>query len=208
LIQKDRSMTPGTEHIAMLLRNARENKGLSQRELSALSGVRQSQISTIEKGAVDLRLSSLIELARALDMELTLVPRLALPAVQSIVRSVASAPDEGKGLRLALKDLNRFQQTIARNPSALPLTSEETAELQQQLRFLSHFHLSETDLKTVQAAHKSLRAYLSDHDNLNRLRQAFAHLRSLRNKVAHQPATLSAPVSVQPAYTLDEDDNG
>jgi len=103
--------------MATILRNARENKGLSQRDLGAVSGVPQSHISKIEKGAVDLRLSSLIELARALDLELVLVPRPAVPAVQSIVRSAASASD-GKQARLALKDLSRFEETIARNRSA------------------------------------------------------------------------------------------
>src|ERR1700716_440108 len=104
MIQKDRSMTPGIEHMARLLRNARERKGISQRELSALSGVRQSQISMIEKGIVDLRLSSLVELARALDLELTLVPRPAVPAVQSIIRTT-SPSHVHYHTRRTLKDL-------------------------------------------------------------------------------------------------------
>ena len=73
------------EHITDALKDAREKKGLSQRELSERSGVPQSHISRIENGAVDLRLSSLIELARTLDMELLMVPRKTVPAVQSIV---------------------------------------------------------------------------------------------------------------------------
>jgi len=190
--------------MATILRNARQNKGLSQRDLGAVSGVPQSHISKIEKGAVDLRLSSLIELARALDLELVLVPRPAVPAVQSIVRSAASASG-GKQARLALKDLSRFEETIARNRSALPFTPEELAELQQQLRLLSHFHLSEPDRKTIQSAHKALRTYLGDHENLNNLRQALARLKDLRNRVAHGRAPSSAPEPVRPAYTLDED---
>lgn len=75
------------KEIAGKLRAARQARGLSQRALSQMSGVPQGHISKIEKGAVDLRLSSLIELARVLDLELTLVPRKALPAVQSIVRA-------------------------------------------------------------------------------------------------------------------------
>ena len=73
------------EHITDALKDARKRKGLSQRELSERSGVPQSHISRIESGAVDLRLSSLIELARTLDMELLTVPRKAVPAVRSIV---------------------------------------------------------------------------------------------------------------------------
>lgn len=73
------------EHITDRIKDARKRKGLSQRELSERSGVPQSHISRIENGAVDLRLSSLIELARTLDMELLMVPRKAVPAVRSIV---------------------------------------------------------------------------------------------------------------------------
>jgi transcriptional regulator with XRE-family HTH domain len=74
-------------HIAEKLKAARKTKGLSQRTLSQLAGVPQSHISKIESGAVDLRVSSLIELSRVLALELTLVPRKALPAINSIIRS-------------------------------------------------------------------------------------------------------------------------
>ena len=73
------------EEIAKRLREARETKNLSQKELSKLSGVPQSHISKIESGSVDLRVSSLTELARALGMELMLVPTKVIPAINSIV---------------------------------------------------------------------------------------------------------------------------
>ena len=75
------------EPIAHALRAARTRKGLSQRDLSQRSGVPQGQISKIERGTVDLRASSLIALARALDLELSLVPRKSLSAVHAIIRS-------------------------------------------------------------------------------------------------------------------------
>lgn len=198
-------MLSGVDHIATILRDARHKKNLSQRELSGVSGVPQGHISKIEKGAVDLRLSSLIALARALDLEVALIPRSAVPAVQSIVRSAASVSGD-KQARLALKDLSRFEETIARNRSALPFTPEELAELQQQLRLLAHVHLSDPDRKTIQSAHKALRTYLVDHENLNNLRRALARLKDLRNRVVHGWAPSSAPKPVRPAYTLDDDD--
>ena len=201
-------MLSDANHIATILRDARHKKKLSQRDLSAVSGVPQSHISKIEKGAVDLRLSSLVELARALDLEVTLVPRPAVPAVQSIVRSAAStSTSNDKQTRLALKDLTRIEEAIARNRSTLPFTPEEMAELQQQLRLLSHRHLSEADRKTIQSTYKTFLIYLADHENLNKLRQAFARLKELRNRVVHAPAPSSAPEPVRPAYTLDEDDD-
>ena len=84
-------MAHASEHIAKALRQARESKGLSQRELSATSGVPQGHISRIEAGTVDLRLSSLVELARALDLELMLVRRHAVAAARSIIRTSGSA---------------------------------------------------------------------------------------------------------------------
>lgn len=72
------------------LRDARIAKNLSQRDLSKLTGVPQSHISKIEGNQVDLRLSSFIALANALDLELALVPRKAMPAVRSISRQAGS----------------------------------------------------------------------------------------------------------------------
>ena len=83
-------MTYSTETMAGELKAARAAKGLSQRVLSERAGVPQSHISRIERGGVDLRLSSLVEIARALDLEVILVPRKHLPAVRSITRTHAS----------------------------------------------------------------------------------------------------------------------
>lgn len=74
------------EDMGNSLKKARLDKGLSQRALSTAAGIPQSHISKIETGAVDLRLSSLIDLARALDLELVLIPRSHVPAVRSLVR--------------------------------------------------------------------------------------------------------------------------
>lgn len=77
-------------HFSERLREARIAKNLSQRDLSKLAGVPQSHISKIESSQVDLRLSSLVALANALDLEVELIPRSAMPAVQSISRQVAA----------------------------------------------------------------------------------------------------------------------
>jgi transcriptional regulator with XRE-family HTH domain len=78
------------EDIADTLRLARADKALSQRELGERTGVPQSHISKIEQGAVDLRVSSLRAIANALDLEIALVPRKAMPAVKSIARSAGA----------------------------------------------------------------------------------------------------------------------
>jgi transcriptional regulator with XRE-family HTH domain len=78
------------EDIVKQLKAARLRKNLSQRDLAEKVSVPQSHISRIESGVVDIRISSLIEMARVLDMELALVPRKLVPAVQSIIRGTGS----------------------------------------------------------------------------------------------------------------------
>ncbi|MDN3647444.1 helix-turn-helix transcriptional regulator [Reinekea marina] len=85
-----------TEQLLENLREARVRKGFSQRELSARSGVPQSHISKIESGGVDIRVSSLITLARALDLELFVVPKKSVLAVKSIIRSAQGNSDVAK----------------------------------------------------------------------------------------------------------------
>lgn len=75
------------EDIARTLKEARARKGLSQRELGEKVGLPQSHVSKIESGRVDLKLSSLVELTRILDLELMPVPRKLVPAVRGIIRN-------------------------------------------------------------------------------------------------------------------------
>ena len=81
-------MKYSVEHIGTILKNARLEKGLSQRALSVKSGVPQSHISKIESGLVDLQTSSLIELSRVLDLELMLVPRTLVHTVHALQRGM------------------------------------------------------------------------------------------------------------------------
>ncbi len=74
-----------TGELAKALMRSRRGKGLTQRELGVRLGLPQSHISLIEQGKVDLRLSSLIEMARVLDLEVALVPRQLVPAVRSLI---------------------------------------------------------------------------------------------------------------------------
>lgn len=87
-------MSAGLDDIASAIRAARKAKGFTQQELGQRVGLPQSHVSRIENGAVDLQLSSLAEIARALNLEVRLVPRKALPAIDGLLRdeSAAAAP--------------------------------------------------------------------------------------------------------------------
>lgn len=88
------------------LKRQRKAAGLSQRELSELSGVAQPHISRIERGEVDLRASSLFEIARAMSSDFLLVPNQARDAAAATVRHIMQppAPEEPElNWRLALE---------------------------------------------------------------------------------------------------------
>lgn len=70
-----------------VLREARLNRQLSQHELAGKLGWHQRQISDVERAAVDPRLSTIQNVARALDLELMLIPRHLISAVEGLQRS-------------------------------------------------------------------------------------------------------------------------
>ena len=196
-------MSYATEHIAETLKAARERKGLSQRALSAKAGVPQSHISKIESGAVDLRLSSLVELARALDLEFALVPRKKLPAVRAIIRG--DDQHDAQASRKAVTLLRRIEDQISELPSER-LSAIAVQELQRRARELSRFKMSDDDLVHLQEASTAMKAFLSNPENLRAVEQAQNQLRLLRNALAHgRSPEVSAP---RPAYRLDGDDHG
>jgi transcriptional regulator with XRE-family HTH domain len=82
------------EYLAKTLKAARQGKKLSQRALSKSVGMPQAQISKVENAAVDMKASTLIELSRALDLEVMLVPRQYVPAVKSIVGAAGRKTSE------------------------------------------------------------------------------------------------------------------
>ncbi|MDE0053867.1 MAG: helix-turn-helix transcriptional regulator [Gammaproteobacteria bacterium] len=69
------------------LKEARKACGLSQAGLGAKVGLPQSHISRIESGAVDVGLSTLLEISRSLGLEPIAVPRILVPAVRALMRS-------------------------------------------------------------------------------------------------------------------------
>ena len=197
-----------TEEIASNLKAARESKGLSQRALSEKSGVPQGHISKIENGAVDLRLSSLVALARALDLELALVPRKAVPAVKSIVRSgKRSIVKTDSNTRMAHKELSSIKSmidTLSKNDFAIG----GLEKLQRQMRELGNFQFAQSDLEVIKNVNEAMKAFQLNNDSLDIIRQSESELQKLRNTLAHSSVNLPKVTPLRPAYSLEEDDNG
>lgn len=197
-------MTYASEHIAEALREARENKGLSQRELSKRSGVPQSHISKIESNNVDLRLSSLASLAHALDLELALIPRKAAPAVRSITRSTTLQLDRGNAD--ALRELVRAQRALAALPAAMH-DSGAAQTLQKNLSEMNSFRnvIQESDaLRQMRIAIETV----SNSDGMKRLQEIAKDAQRIRNMLAHSIGQISNETArSKPAYRLDEEDS-
>lgn len=77
------------------IRQARTRRGWSQRQLGAAVGLPQPHVSGIESGDVVPRFDTLLDLVRVLDLDLLLVPRSLVPAVQSLTRA-QKAPDSAE----------------------------------------------------------------------------------------------------------------
>ena len=60
--------------LMIALSQARKEKGLTQKELSEITGVRQSAISRLEKGNTSTQIDALIRLFTAMNMKLQIVP--------------------------------------------------------------------------------------------------------------------------------------
>jgi transcriptional regulator with XRE-family HTH domain len=80
------------------LRAARDARSLSQASLGQRLGMSQAQISLIERGLSDPRLSTIQNIAGALDLQLVLVPRSVAPAVQALVEAAAGRREGGQPL--------------------------------------------------------------------------------------------------------------
>lgn len=73
------------------IRRAREEKGLTQTELGIRLGQPQSSVSRLERGG-DVRLSTVLEIARTLELEPMLIPKRLVPAARALIQHLGG-PD-------------------------------------------------------------------------------------------------------------------
>lgn len=195
------------EQIATSLRTARKAKGLSQRALSELVDVPQSHISKIENGGVDLRLSSLVEIARALDLEVMLVPRKNLSAVNTITRQSRSAAGNMETTARVSKELKRLLSTTKRI-TAQHSAPRQVAQLKRRVRDLSLLEIPNSAVDDMKRINESLEAYANEPENDITLNHALHLLQAFRNMIVHIQADQSEVEEIRPAYSLDESNHG
>jgi transcriptional regulator with XRE-family HTH domain len=77
------------------LKQARDRRGWSQRELGAKLGLPQMHVSGIESGKIVPRFDTLLDYVRSLDYDLLLVPRTLVPAVLALIREHKASDEPG-----------------------------------------------------------------------------------------------------------------
>jgi len=102
-----------SEDLVQTIKDRRVRVGLSQRALSERSGLTQAHISQIETGKLEPGLASFIDLARALDLEVVLVPRKALPAVEGLLREAPAGLTSLEEGGAALREVARGDRVIS-----------------------------------------------------------------------------------------------
>ena len=191
-----------SEELIVQLRNAREAAGISQRALSASSGLTQSHISHIERGTTEPGLSSLIDAARALDLELVLVPKKLLPAVRAVIQSKKDEHDvSSKDSKAALREIARGERLVKKQ-KALYGSSVYLDRITENLRFLRHAPLGYDDLAIVRQALQTLNRYQASKQSRDIVSEIATTLQSLRNRISH-----SRVETPRPAYGLNEEDS-
>jgi len=193
------------DKILKSLKRARKDKGLSQRELSAKSGVPQSHISKIENGAVDLRVSSLVALARTLDLELELIPRKTVPAVQSIVR---------KTINTDLMNTQRRAQEVIDNYMGVINSTVTMASINIPQIELDKFKLNINDIANLIprinadqlvaiASNKIAMEEALNSGYTEEVKKAISEIGTIRNTLIH--SKLENITQAMPAYSLDNE---
>lgn len=197
---------PALEAFGRQLAEARTRKGLSQRALAQRVGMTQANVSKVERGQVDLRLSSLVELARALDLDVQLVPRQALAAVEGVRRALRSE-DVGtsRAIPILIKQLAQLSQLHERYPELRAIQ-----RLLDSLKDLRGRAFNRADLTLLEQMmlpiERMTSAAADDPDEITRIadqtNRRLSRLETMRDHLSGSDADTG-----RPAFRLDEDDD-
>jgi transcriptional regulator with XRE-family HTH domain len=189
-----------SENLIRQMRDRRTAVGVSQRALSTRSGLTQGHISQIETGMLEPGLSSFIDMARALDLEVVLVPKKLLPAVQGVLHQTSARQFSLQAGEVALREIARGERLVIKQKH-LHGSSAELDRIADSLRFLRQVPLRKPELQIVSNAIDTLRRHQATPQSKDIVAGTAADLQQLRNRIAHNPS--EAPRS---AYAIEDDD--
>ncbi|XIK06166.1 helix-turn-helix domain-containing protein [Mesorhizobium sp. AaZ16] len=191
-------MSYQSENLIAQAREVREASGVSQRTLSEQAGLTQSHISQIESGKMEPGLSSFIDLTRALDLEVMLVPKKLVPAVLGLVKAQAT-PD--MHIHAGQPNDKRFARAerLVKKLKQLYGSSADLDRVEDTMRFLRRVNLSDQEMQLVRELIARLERYQASPKAAPVVRDIAQNLQRLRNSIAHG-------VSTEPkaAYSLDD----
>ncbi len=81
-----RSESDALLEIGHLLKAARKGRRLTQEQVADIAGISRPRYREIEAGSSSARTTTLINIARALGLELMLIPNAMVPAVDALLR--------------------------------------------------------------------------------------------------------------------------
>lgn len=199
-------MSAGNVEIAASLKSARLAMGLTQRELGQRVGMPQSHISKIEKGASDLQVSSLLELSRALGLEVKLVPRKAVTAIEGVLRSVESANGGSRAAEALAGQAKLAQRVEARFPDLKEARELHDAVLALREPYVHRGYVAEQHEAARLARYIQTR--LDGGATADALKAKLKSLTSvlLRMRNDRDENALDSGSRPTPAHRLDEDD--
>jgi transcriptional regulator with XRE-family HTH domain len=164
------------EALTNQLRHAREAAGLSQRALSSASGLTQSHISQIERGALEPGLASLIG------------------------RTSIFQEAPGEIGTTALAEIARGERLLQKQ-QILYGGSADLDRIKDALHFIRNLPLQANDLARLRTAFQMIHRVQTSKQSREIVKAIADDIQKLRNRLAHS----SDPV-VRPAYSLDEEE--
>lgn len=179
------------------LRDARRAKLWSQRDLSERAGIPQAHISRIESGVIDPKVSTLQDLARVLDLDLVLLPRTTLTAVDALVRENAGQEDSSR-LREVVAKMHSAAETLQAMAGGL---SDRVADMADELSRIELADIPPSTRSDILTSASGIRKAIKAH-NARALDDALTHLRPL----LADPVVRGSRNRARPAYTLDDED--
>ena len=192
-----------SEHLSTAVKKARNHRGLSQRDLSAKSGVSQAKISKFENGMVDLRISSLVALFRALGLELEPVPRSTLTTIQTIT---------GNAAQQLIMDSRQFDRgkmafdCVLREIAKLDRKSGELERLQKHMDFLESVRIPASESRKFVLWTKYLECMLETPLDSQKIKRLMERTERIRNQVELAQSLSNQPCRSKSAYSLEKGD--
>lgn len=191
-------MSYQSESLIAQVREVREASGVSQRALSERAGLTQSHISQIERGKMEPGLSSFIDMTRALDLELMLVPKRLAPAAVSLIKAQATP---NMHIHAGQPNDKRFARAerLVKKMKHLYGSSADLDRIEETLRFLRRVNLGDEEMQLVRDQVARLERYQASDQAAPVVRDIAQNLQRFRNSIAHGRST-----EPRPAYSLDD----